>query len=167
MAVPRALRRLLRVLDIEEEQSQLALKSALNELRRLEQLMVLTRKREREGRQCIVRSAYTGEVSDRVAGLQESQSAAQRAEVLDVEIAEVGLLVAELRQAYLGKRVERRQTEMLIRDIESGDAVVSARRNQQDLDDWYRNRLLARKPSAHQDRDDRQHQNREMPEEKL
>ena len=129
--------------------------------------MTLNRTREREGRQYIVRSAYTGEVSDRVAGLQESLSAAKLAEALDARMAEVGLVVAECRQAYLGKRVERRQAEMLIRDIESRDAIVSARRSQQDLDDWYLNRLLARKTGSPRDRDDLPNEDGKTLEEKL
>jgi hypothetical protein len=156
MAVSRALRRLLRVLEIEEDQGQLALKSALSELSRLQQLMTSTRTRERDGRQLIVRSAYTGELSDRLAGLEESGRAAKRAASLELGLKNAGLLVAELRKAYLAKRVERRQAEMLIRETETRDALVSRRRAQQDLDDWYLNRLLARKSGAAHNRDDHQ-----------
>jgi hypothetical protein len=151
MAVSRALRRLLRVLELEEEQSQLALKSALGELRSLEHRRMVTRAQEREGRHCIVRSAYTGDVSDRLAGLQQSQSAAERVEAIERKMAEVGFLVGELRRVYLAKRVERRQAGRLIQETEARDAEVAARRTQQELDDWYLNRMLAKKGVAPRD----------------
>jgi hypothetical protein len=148
MAVSRALRRLLLVLEMEEEQGQLALKSALSELRRLEQLATSARTRERSGRQLVVRSAYTGELSDRLAGLEEARGSAKRAAALEIKIVQAMLQVAALRGAYLAKRVERRQAEMLISEAEAGDVLVSTRRSQQGLDDWYLNRLIARKAGA-------------------
>jgi hypothetical protein len=46
---------------------------------------------------------------------------------------------------FLAKRVERRQAETLIHEIEAQDAVIAGRRSQQALDDWYLNRLQATK----------------------
>jgi len=140
MAVSRALRRLLRVLELEEEQSRLALESSIGELRRLEQFLALACKRERGGRQLVRVSAHTGELPDRLAGLEESRAGRRSAVLLETKILDGKSQVEELRRAYLAKRVERRQAEMLIQEIETRDAVTSARRGQQALDDWFLNR---------------------------
>ncbi len=148
MAVSRALRRLLSVLELEEEQSRLALESSIGGLRRLEQLLTLARKRERGGRQLIVVSAHTGELPDRLAGLEESRAGQRGAVYLEARILATESQVAELRQAYLAKRVERRQAEALIQEIEARDDLISARRGQHALDDWFLNRSHAAKLRA-------------------
>jgi hypothetical protein len=140
MAVSRALRRLLRVHELEEEQSRLALESSIGELRRLEQLLELACKRERGGRQLVRVSAHTGELPDRLAGLEESRAGRRSAVLLETKMIDAESQVVELRQAYLAKRVERRQAEMLIKEIEARDSVTSARRGQRALDDWFLNR---------------------------
>lgn len=141
MAVSRALRRVLRVRDLEEEQCRLALESALSELSRLEHALIATSDRDRRGRRLIEASAHSGELPDRLAGLEESHAAVRRANALIPRIAEAELDVAELRQLYLDKRIERRQAETLIEEAEARDAVEAERRSQQGLDDWYRNRM--------------------------
>lgn len=143
MAVSRALRRLLRVLEIEEDQSRLELESAAGELGRLERSLMIVRQRERSGRQLVVSSVQSGELADRLAGLAEVQAAKRRALALEFMIADAQRDVAALRQAFLDKRVERRQAETLIRETETKDTLVAERRAQQTLDDWYLNRFHA------------------------
>jgi aspartokinase len=151
MAVSRALRRLLGILELEEEQSRLTLESSIGELRRLEQLLMLACKRERAGRALVVVSARTGELPDRLAGLEESRSAQRSTMLLEPRILDARSQVTDLRQAYLAKRVERRQAETLIQEIESRDAVTAARRGQQALDDWFLTRSHAAKSrTAHE-----------------
>ena len=145
MAVAKALRRLLRVLEIEEDQCRLALESALAELRQLEHSLTATADRARSGRQLVLASAQSGELPDRLAGLEEIRAAKRRAVALVLRISDAELEVAALRQAFLAKRVERRQAETLIQETEARDAVVAGRRGQQALDDWYLNRLHAAK----------------------
>ncbi len=145
MAVSRALRRLLGVLELEEEQSRLVLESSIGELRRCEQQLTLARKRERAGRALVFVSAHTGELRDRLAGLEESRSARRSTALLEARILDAESQVIERRQAYLAKRVERRQAETLMQEIESRDAVTAARRGQQALDDWFLNRSHAAK----------------------
>ena len=141
MAASRALRRLLRIRDIEEEQSRLALESALSQLNRLEHALAATAERDRRGRRLVDASARTGELPDRLAGIEETRAAKRHAAVLTPRIAAVRLNVSALRQQFLMKRVERRQAEALIQETEARDAVEANRRSQQALDDWYRNRL--------------------------
>jgi hypothetical protein len=49
--------------------------------------------------------------------------------------------VATLREEFLAKRVERRQAETLIKETEARDAIEAGRRSQQNLDDWFGNRM--------------------------
>lgn len=140
MAVSRALRRLLRIRDIEEEQGRLALESALGELRHLENALAATVERARDGRRLAAASAYSGELTDRLAGLEETRAADRRAAVLSPRIADTELDVFALRQEFLRKRVERRQAETLIRETEARYTVEASRRGQQTLDDWFGNK---------------------------
>jgi hypothetical protein len=147
MAVSRTMRRLLRVLALEEEQRQSVLESAVGELRRLERALDSAAERERGGRRLLAASAASGELTDRVAALEETRAAKRRAATLRPWIEEAAEEVLELREAYLAKRVERRQTETLLQAAEAAKALEDARRSQQSLDDWYLNRRN-RKPVA-------------------
>jgi len=138
MAVSPAMRRLLRVRDLEEEQHRAALESALGELHRLEAARAAARARERKGRERIVHSASSGDAADRIAGMVEAEAGQRRAVLLGRRIVEAELQAAELRRLYLLKRVERRQAETVIREAEALESVEGARREQQRLDDWFR-----------------------------
>ena len=148
MAVSRALHRLLRVLTIEEDQCRLALESALGELRHFERALSATTVQACSGRRLVTASARSGELPDRLAGIEETHAAGRRAAVLALRIAEATSNVDALRHAFLAKRVECRQTETLVNEAEAKDALVAARRTQQSLDDWYLNRLHASKIST-------------------
>jgi hypothetical protein len=141
MAVSRALRRLLRIRSLQEEQSRLALETALGELHRLEHALTATVERERRGRKLIQASAQTGELPDRLAGLEEMRSASLHAAALSPRIDGMGEEVTDRREEFLLKRVERRQAETLIQEIEAREAIEDGRRGQQALDDWYSSRL--------------------------
>jgi hypothetical protein len=140
MAVSRALRRLLRIRDIEEEQSRLALESAIGELNRLEGALAATVEREMRGRRLIEASARTDQPVNRLAGLEETRSAGRHVLMLEPRIKAGEEKVAARRQEFLLKRVERRQAESLIQETETRDAVDATRRGQQSLDDWYNSR---------------------------
>lgn len=141
MAVSNALRQLLRIRELEEEQSRLALESALGELRRLEQALEASAQWDRRGRGLVEASARSGRLTDRLAGLEESRAAARLKAALTPRIALGEEEVSELRQEFLAKRVERRQAETLIEETEAREAIEADRRNQQSIDDWYRSRL--------------------------
>jgi len=141
MAVSRALRRLLRIRELEEEQSRLALESSLDELHRLEHALTAAFGRERRGRSLVQISAQSGQLTDRLAGLEETRSARIHAGALEPRIDGMGEEVTERRQEFLMKRVERRQAETLIAETEAQEAIEEERRGQQSLDDWYCSRL--------------------------
>jgi hypothetical protein len=141
MAVSRALRRLLFIRDLEEEQRRLALEAALGERTRLEDALAAAAERERRGRRLVQASARTGELLDRLVGLEESRAAGRHARFIEPRIEAVGEEVAARREEFLLKRVERRQAETLIRETEAREAIEAGRRGQQALDDWYSSRL--------------------------
>jgi hypothetical protein len=140
MAVSRALRRLLRIRDIEEEQCRLALDLAVQDLTRLQNALGEAAHRSSGGRRLVQASASSGELADRLAGLEETRAADCRTVALMPRISDAAQDVAILREDYLAKRIERRQAETLIEEAEAQEVVESQRRNQQGLDDWYRNR---------------------------
>ncbi len=140
MAVSRAMRRLLQVLEIQESECRAAMESARAELSRLEQAFAWGVERERGGRRLVVASATTGEVTDRIAGIEESRAAQRIAAALAPRIAEAEAAVHTRRREFLGKRIERRQTATLIEETEALDKVETGRRGQRDLDDWFLSR---------------------------
>ncbi len=141
MPASRALRRLLRVLHLEEEETRRSLEFALGTLRQLENALAAAQARDRSGRGLVLRSAVTGEFVDRLAGLEESLAAARRSAALLPRIRDAEQQAALRRELYLAKRVERRQAETLVQEAETRDALETARRTQRSLDDWHLNRL--------------------------
>ena len=129
---------------MEEEQRQAALESALGDLSRLEVALAVARERERRGRRLVAASAETGDLIDRIAGLEEMRTARRHAATLTPRIAEAELSVIARRREFLAKRVERRQVESLIQKAELKEAVQAGRRAQGELDGWFLSRALRR-----------------------
>ena len=104
MAVSRAMRRLIEVRELEEELSQAALESAVGDLRRMESALTAAKERERNGRRQVTASASTGELVDRIAGLEETRAAGRHGAALKPRIAEAELEVARRRQEFHRKK---------------------------------------------------------------
>jgi flagellar export protein FliJ len=137
MAVSRAMRRLLRVLGRQEEQCQVEMEAALADLRRLESALNAAGERDRTGRRLVSASATTGEMIDRLAGLEESHEALQRSRALSSRIAGAQETVIARRERFLSKRVERRQAETVVEKMQDADVAEAGRRGQRELDDWF------------------------------
>jgi len=144
MTVSRAMRRLKQVLEIQEEECRAAMESARTELARLQQALTLSMERERAGRRLVAASAATGEITDRIAGMEETRVAKRTSISLALRTAEWELVVNARQQEFLGKRIERRQTETLIEEAEAVERMEAGRRAQRNLDDWF---LTRRAPS--------------------
>ncbi|MGD0387288.1 MAG: hypothetical protein ABSB73_14290, partial [Solirubrobacteraceae bacterium] len=86
MAASRAMRRLMQVRALEEELRQAALESAVGDLRRMELALVASEERERNGRQQVTASVRTGELVDRIAGLEETRAALRHGAALKPRI---------------------------------------------------------------------------------
>lgn len=140
MSAPPALRRLLRIRELEEEQCRGALERAVAERHRLEAGLAGAAQRGRRGRLLIAASVASAEVEDRIAGLEEIQTARRLAAALAPRLAQMDQVVTALRQKYLDARVERRQVETLLEEAQTREAAQTSRRTQQSLDEWYSNR---------------------------
>ena len=141
MTVSRALRRLLRIRNLEEEQARLELETALGNRHRLEQALASALERARGGRGLVTASARSGELPDRLAGLEETRAGGRLAAALSPRLTAADEEVLALRDQYLAARVERRQAGTLIEEAEAEAAIDFDRRSQQGLDDWFRNRM--------------------------
>lgn len=140
MPTAHALERLLQVRQLEEEQHKLALESELAEAHRLENALHAARSRERAGRECFRQSAASNDPAERVAALVESEAGHHQSELLTRSIAACGQNIVKLRDAYLAKRVERRQVETVIREADAAASIERARKQQQYLDQQFGNR---------------------------
>ena len=137
MSVSNSLRRLLGIRELQEEQSKLALESAIGELHRLELALQTSFERGRRGRNLIHASAQSGQLTDRLAGLEETRAVKLHVAALEPRVDAKAEEIEELRNAYLSKRVERRQAEAQIQESEAREAVEADRRGQQSIDDWH------------------------------
>jgi hypothetical protein len=133
--------RIVGVRKIEEEQSRRSLELALAELAQLELALDAAGQRESAGRMLIAASAASGDVADRVAGIEESRSAARHTAALAARIRTAKDTVASLRQDYLGNRTARMQAETLAGHERARKESENLRRAQQTLDEWHLNRL--------------------------
>lgn len=137
MPVSNALRRLLHVRDVEEEQQGMALEFVLGDLWALEHARTSAIAREHAGRELLAASVREGDATDRTAAMVEVKFAARCAASLTPRIAAAEIRVVHARQAYLAKRLERLQAQTLIEEGDALDAIESGRRSQQTLDDTF------------------------------
>jgi hypothetical protein len=147
MSVSRGLCRLLRIRELSEEQHRLALEAAVRELNVLEQALKAAATRDTRGLRLVASSARSGELADRLAGLEESRAAGRHAASLAPRIADCKEDVSSLREQFLALRVERRQAETLVNAARAREEIETARRIQQAVDDWFGAR-------RHRERDD-------------
>jgi hypothetical protein len=161
MPVSSALKRLLRIRDLEQEQHQRALESALTELRQLERALEQAAARQRGGRSDFTASVLDqnleldhnpnqksyGKPLEQQSALIETTIGKRHALALAPRISRAAAQAALRRQEFLLKRIERRQAETLIEETEAADALEATRKGQKNLDDWY----LARPRSDRRD----------------
>ncbi|MDR3723834.1 MAG: flagellar FliJ family protein [Terracidiphilus sp.] len=138
--MPRFLPRLLRILELEEEQRQSALESAVGELHRLQSALTATVASQKRGRRLIASSVQVGSCEDRLAGIEMTRSAADLEQKLHPRIAGAEDDVTRAREVFLAKRVERRQVEALLESAQAEYDLEIRRRSQAALDEWYLSR---------------------------
>lgn len=138
MPVSPAIRRLLGIRELQEEQRRSALESALRELEGLKAARAAASKRAQSGRHLVAESTRSGELPDRWAGLQEECNANAYIVHLGGRIGAAEQLAAAARERYLAARLERRQAETIAASILEQDALQGARKIQKDLDEWFR-----------------------------
>ena len=137
MAVSKSVRRLLRVLDLEEESRRRELESAQAEHARLNVALTGATRRERDGRLLFADGVQREHADDRWMGLKEVDAGRRCGAVLQQTIQQSMQAVEALRTALLEKRVERKQAETLVKAAEARESLEEDRRTQQSLDTWY------------------------------
>lgn len=133
--------RVVRIRQMEEDESRRTLDLVLAELAQLELGLRAAEQRERSGRSLVVASATSGEIADRIAGMEDSRSGGRRSAALRSRIRVAEDAVASLRQEYLSKRTSRLQAETLAAAEKAREAADSLRRDQRAVDDWYLMRI--------------------------
>jgi flagellar biosynthesis chaperone FliJ len=141
MVIAPGLRRYLRVLVLEEEQTQAAFETVSAQVRALEQRLKAAANLERSGRQLIAVSAWSGEALDRIAALEQIATARRAISALRPILAEAIEVASRRRQTFLDKRVQRRQAETLVQEAEARAVVESSRRDQQSMDELHLDRI--------------------------
>jgi hypothetical protein len=150
MLISPTLRRLLSIRELEEEQSRIALEAAVGEMNRLKIALAGAAQSGQAGRRLVASGVESGNLTDRISGLQEMRAADNLAGALSRKLAIATPEVARQRERFLATRIQRRQAESLIKQSESLAEVEERRRNQRDLDDGHR----ARSKHKRENRDD-------------
>jgi hypothetical protein len=143
MDASKSLERLLGVRQAEEERSQQEMEATIRELQRLELAHATSRERGKRARTMVASSAQTGEVMDRIAGLQEIAAADRLDRMLLKRIDVARKDAQEKRQELLTRRLARRQVETLVGTKLAEAEAEANRKTQSALDDWHRSQ---RKP---------------------
>jgi hypothetical protein len=151
VAISRGMRRLLGVLEAQEERYRAEMEMALAELQRLQRALELAAEREQAGRRLVWESAFSNQLTERLAGLEEARAGQRHAESLRPMIADAVAKARACRQEFLNKRIERRQAEIVVERAAAVEATEAGRRGQRGLDDWFLGKM--RKPqNVHRER---------------
>ncbi len=133
-----ALRRLLRIRALQEEQSRLALETAQAEQKRLDAALAESRRSERRSRESIFAGVRSGDAVERIAGIMQSFESERASKQIAAWKLEADLAAARLRKAFLADRTERRQTERMVEAAAAEATAQEERSAQKALDDWHR-----------------------------
>jgi flagellar export protein FliJ len=137
MAVRRVLTRLLRLRELEEEQSRIKLESAVGDRDRVHEDLARAAECLIQGRQSFTAGIVNRDALGRTGAVLETEQARkQRLRILPrLQAAEAEVM--RQREEYLLRRTGRRQVETLVENEKGMAMVEAARRAQQMLDDWY------------------------------
>ena len=147
MLVKRTLNRLLRLRELEEEQSRLELELAVAERNRAQQEIALAAHRQVMGRRNFTAGIVEQNSLARAAGLFESEEARRQRLRLHPQLEAADAEVARQQTEFLLRRTGRRQVETLVENEHGRAEVEAGRRAQQMLDDWYGRRKTKERPS--------------------
>jgi hypothetical protein len=138
VAIPRGLRRLYELRQIEELQKASSFEVAIAELNQLKNALDVALSREGNGRMLVSRSVMTGETQDRLIGLEEIATAIRMATMLWPRLRGATEKVQRLRNEFLHKRLEKRQAESLLESALEWEKCLAQRKMQLELDEWTR-----------------------------
>jgi flagellar export protein FliJ len=137
MAVRRVLTRLLRLRELEEEQSRIELEAAVGDRNRIQQDMAAAADRQMQGRRSFAAGIAGKDALGRTGAVMEMEQARQQRLRILPRLETMEAEVARQREEFLLRRTGRRQVETLVENEKGMAAIEAGRRAQQMLDDWY------------------------------
>ncbi|WP_263359581.1 hypothetical protein [Acidicapsa ligni] len=137
MARPEVLRRVLRLRELQEEQSRLMLEAAAAERMRMERVMESAVQLQVSGRRSFLSAVLAADGPGRVGGNFDQQQGGSLKEQIAPQLAAAEIKVGQQRAEFLSRRTERRQVVILIENEQALADTAIERRTQQILDDWY------------------------------
>jgi flagellar export protein FliJ len=137
MAVRRVLTRLLRLRELEEEQSRIRLESAVGDRDRVQEGLARAAEYLTLGRQSFTTAIVNRDALGRTGAVLETEQARQQRLRILPRLQAAEAEVTRQREEYLLRRTGRRQVETLVENEKEMATVEAARRAQQILDDWY------------------------------
>lgn len=137
MVVRRVLQRLLRLRELEEEQSRLALEAAISDRDRQAQELAAVMSRHAHGRTTFVAGIPERDTAGRTGGIFEMEQASRQRPRIEARLEAADAEVVRQREALLAYRTARRQVETLVSEERAAVLEEAGRRAQQVLDDWY------------------------------
>ena len=146
MALAGSLDRLAHVRALEAEQSLATLEAAINEVRQLQYALALAQQQAKAGRELIHCSAQTGELVDRLAGIEELRKSRKAIATMEGDLVVVEATATEVREVYLARRMERQQAEALVKEARTQEERLMTRRSQQEVEDWHRAQQMREAP---------------------
>ena len=137
MAVKPMLERLLRLRELEEEQSRLELERASTVHARVEQQRNSVARRQAVMRRAFVAGIEAGNNLGRSGAVIEMERAREQTAQIELRLAAAERELRRQREEFLVRRTSRRQVETLVDEAKAELELMASRRAQQMLDDWY------------------------------
>jgi len=137
MSVKPVLARLLRLRELEEEQSRLELEAAVAAQGSVERERNAVAQRQASERRAFVAGVEGGDYRVCTGAIVEMEQARSERGRIEVRLAGVENEVRRQREEFIARRTSRKQVSTLVDAAREESEVEVARRVQQMLDDWY------------------------------
>jgi flagellar export protein FliJ len=144
----RALTRLLRLRELEEESKCLELEGAVAERTKVERILQGVMQRKATGRRDFAEGIESADRVRRADGLRALSDAHRQVQGLASLLSGAEDEVERVKRQLLMQRIARQQVEMLVTEARQVTETETAHRAQQLLDDWYGTRLRQRKKTG-------------------
>jgi flagellar biosynthesis chaperone FliJ len=137
MSGGRVLQRLLRLRELQEEQSRVELEAAVSNRNRVVEELAAAMRRQAQGRTIFVAGICGQDAKGRAAGMVEMEQYGKQRPAIEERLKVADAELARRREEFLAHRTARRQVETLVSAEQAALKEEMSRRAQQTLDDWY------------------------------
>lgn len=144
----KAIQRLLRLRELEEEQSRRRLEAATRQLSQIELAMESAVQRQVQSRENFLAAVTENDVQRRVGSILDMGQGVQHQRHIEPTLRAIEIEVVSQRAEFLSKRTYRQQVETLIANARQRADADTTRRAQQMLDDWYGRRTRPKNAKA-------------------